>query len=193
MGGSPREDKDRDLQRRSASAAQHGLRKKRHRTKAAAHRRYRRAESAALAQSASLADDGIAGDTEARIAATRREHERRYGPPALADHVTARLVERFLDLVDTYASGPYRPGTQRARAERALTAITRERATARRDSWLTRPALDLDGLLPRPVFPGRGWGRRNVGSRRAWFAAFLADRPAWEPRLARWIADRGPR
>jgi hypothetical protein len=183
MGGSPREDKDRDFKSRSASGSQHGLRKKRHRTKAAAHRRYRRAESAALAQSGSLADDGIADDVESRIATTRREQERRYGPPTLADHVTDRLVERFLDMVDTYSAGPYRPETQRARTEQALTEVTRQRPTGRPDTWLTRAALDLDALLPEPVFPGRDGRRRNTEHRRDWFTAFLTDRPEWKPYL----------
>jgi hypothetical protein len=190
MGGSPREEKDRDFKRRSASGSQHGFRKKWHRTKAAAHRRYRRAESAALAQAGSLADDGIADDVEARLATTRREGERRFGPPTLADHVTERLVERFLDMVDTYCAGPYSPETQRARTEQALTEVTRERPNGRPDTWLTRAALDLDALLPEPVFPGRWWRRRSAERRREWFTAFLADRPDWEPRLVHWIADR---
>jgi hypothetical protein len=131
MGESPREEKNRDFKRWSASGSRHGLRKKWHRTKAAAHRRYRRAESAALAQAGSLADDAVADDVEARIATTRREQEHRYGPPTLADHVTERLVERFLDMVDTYSVGPYRPETQHARTAQALTEATRERPSGR--------------------------------------------------------------
>jgi hypothetical protein len=193
MAGSPRQDKDRDFKRRTASGSQHGLRKKWHRTKAAAHRRYRRAESAALAQAGSLADDGIAEDVEARIATTRREQEDRYGPPTLADHVTERLVERFLDMVDTYSAGPYQPESQCARTEQALAEVMRERPNGRPDTWLTRAALDLDALLPEPVFPGRRWRRPNSERRREWFTAFLADRPEWEPRLVHWIADHGSR
>jgi hypothetical protein len=193
MDRSPREDKTRDYERQSVSGARHGLRKQRHRIKTAAHRRYRRAQSTALAQAETLADDRISDDVESRIVTTRRDREfRRENPPTLAEHVTDRLVERFLDMVDTYSAGPYRPETQAPRTERALTEITRERQGGRSIPWLTRTTLDLDDLLPEPVFPGRRWVRGTTERRREWFAAFLADRPEWEPRLVRWLADRAP-
>jgi hypothetical protein len=195
MERSPREDKDRDYKRQSQSAARHGLRKQVQRIKAKAHRRYRRAESTALAQAATLADDGVAEEAEARITTTRRRVENRWGrPPTLADHVTERLAERFLDMVDTYSAGPYKAETQRDRTEQALTEILRERSGGRRERWLTRIALDLDALLPDPVLPGRRWRRDDrSGRRREWFTAFLDDRPEWEPHLVHWIADRAPR
>ena len=189
----PRGDKARDYERQSFSSARHGLRKQRHRIKTAAHRRYRRAQSAALAQAETLADDRNADAVEARIRTTRRERDHyRGGQPTLADDVTDRLVERFLDMVDTFSAGPYRPETQGPRTERALTGITRERPGGRPDAWFNRTTLDLDDLLPEPVFPGRRWAQRNTESRREWFAAFLADRPDWEARLVRWLADRAP-
>jgi hypothetical protein len=195
MTRSPRDDKDRDYKRQSVSPTQHGFRKKWHRTKEAAHRRYRRAESAALAQSGPLADDAIADTVEARINTTRRERENRWGPQTLADHVTERLTERFLDMVDTFSAGPYRPEAQGDRTEQALDGVTRERPTGRPGVWPARIALDLDALLPDPVFPGRGRWRHNdrTERRREWFAAFLDDRPEWEQRLIHWIADRAPR
>ncbi|WP_203990144.1 hypothetical protein [Virgisporangium aurantiacum] len=193
MDRSPREDKTRDYERQSVSAARHGLRKQRHRIKTAAHRRYRRAESVALAQAETLSDDRNADDVEARIGTTRRERDHYRGsPPTLADHVTDRLVERFLDMVDTFSAGPYRPETQGPRTDEALTGITRERPGGRATPWFTRTTLDLDDLLPEPVFPGRRWAQRNTERRREWFAAFLADRPGWEARLVRWLADRAP-
>lgn len=193
MDRSPREDKRRDYERQSPSAACHGLRKQLHRIKAAEHRRYRRAQSVALAQAETLADDRNADDVEARIRTTRRERDNdRGGAPTLSDHVTDRLVERFLDMVDTFSAGPYRPETQGPRTERALTGITRERPGRRATLWFTRTTLDLDALLPEPVFPGRRWAPRNTEARREWFAAFLADRPEWEARLVRWLADRAP-
>jgi hypothetical protein len=194
MARSPREDKERDYKRQSNSAARHGLRKQLQRIKAKAHRRYRRAESSALGQVGTLADDRIADRVEARIAATRRGHEPRYGgPPTLADHVTDRLVERFLDMVDTYSAGPYKPETQRARTERALTEITRPRPSSRFDGWQAQSAQAVDDLLPERVHAARWRQHRNAERRREWFAAFLADAPEWEPRLVRWIADRVPR
>jgi hypothetical protein len=194
MTRTPREDKDRDFKRQSVSGAQHGLRNKWNQTKARAHRRYRRAESTALAQAGSLADDRVADDVQARLATTRRRVDNRYGPPSLADHVTERLTERFLDMVDTFSAGPYRPETQGDRTEKALTEILRDRRGGRRGVFLTRTAIDLDALLPDPVFPGRGRWRRTdrTDRRREWFTAFLDDRPGWEVRLVRWIADRSP-
>lgn len=189
----PREDKERDYTRQSLSGARHGLRKQRHRLKASAHRSYRRAQSAALAQAGPLADDRNADDVESRIRTTRREREFSGGDSStLADHVTDRLIERFLDMVDTYSAGPYRSETQGPRTERALTEITGKRPGGRPGPWFTRTTLDLDDLLPEPVFAGRHWAQRNTEARREWFAAFLADRPEWEARLVRWLADRAP-
>lgn len=190
---SPRQEKDRDYARQSANAVRHATRRQQHGDKAAVHRRYRRAASLALAQPGPLADTALADTVTDRIATTRRDRDINWSgqPQMLSSHVTNRLVERFLDTVDTFSAGPYRPDSQRARVEQALAGILADRG--RPDSWQIRSARELDELLPEPVYPGRWWrSHRNAERRREWFGAFLADRPEWELRLVRWISDRKP-
>jgi hypothetical protein len=188
---SPREDKDLDYGRQVASGSANGFRKHWPRRKAAVHRSYRRAQSAALAQPATLADSRIADRVEARVAATRREREPNTNQSALGDHVTRTLADRFLDMVDTFAAGPYQPQAQRERTERALAVLIRERPVRRPIEWSLRStALSIDALLPYPVVQGHPRPGPSAQRRRDWFAAFLGDRPEWRPRLIRWIADR---
>jgi hypothetical protein len=188
---SPREDKDLDYGRHVASGSANGFRKHWPGRKAAVHRSYRRAQAAALAQPAALADHRIADRVEARVAAKRREREPNTNQSALGDHVTRRLADRFLDMVDTFAAGPYQPQAQRERTERALATLIRERPIRRPIEWSLRStALSIDALLPDPVVQGHPRQDPSVRRRRDWFAEFLLDRPQWRRPLIRWVADR---
>jgi hypothetical protein len=188
---SPREDKDLDYGRQVTSGSANGFRKHWPRRKAAVHRSYRRAQTAALAQAGMLADPGFADRVEERVAAARREREPNTNQSALGDHVTRTLADRFLDMVDSFAAGAYQPQPQRARTERALTVLTRERPVRRPVEWsLGLTALSIDALLPDPVVQAHPRPGPLMQRRRDWFAEFLNDRPEWEPRLIRWIAAR---
>jgi hypothetical protein len=186
---SPRADKDLDYGRHATSGSANGFRKHWPQRKAAVHRSYRRTHTAALAQPAVLTDPTIADRVEARVAGIRREREPNTNQAALGDHVTRTLTDRFLDMADTFAAGPYQPQAQRARTERALTVLTRARPVRRPIEWSLRSAArSIDELLPFPVAPTTV-SDPAVQRRRDWFAEFLLDRPEWEPRLIHWIAD----
>lgn len=193
---SPRVDKDLDYSRQAPSDIVPGSRGRWQWTKKSVHRGYRRGESSTLAKSAALADPDAANEAEERVARIRRKRTTYTRAESLADRVTARLFRRFLDLVDTYSTGPYRRATQRVRTDRALAALVRDRPTTRPASvWAERVALCVDALLPDPVRKSTNRQHlvpapaRLLARRRAWFAAFLADQPSWEPRLVRWITD----
>jgi hypothetical protein len=188
---SPRDDKELDYERQAVSGSSHGFRQHWPQRKAAVHRGHRRGKTTALAQARGLADPGVADSVEVRLAGSRRWRETNWNQSNLGEHVACTLARRFLDMIDTFAQGDYRPETQRAQTVHALSVLVRRRAAPHRpaEGRLTQVVYTLDDLFRVPVLSRQPADTPRHRRRRDWFAAFLDDRPDWEPRLKRWLTD----
>jgi len=125
---------------------------------------------------------------------TRRRMVRKWGSPTLGDLVEWHRERQVVRTAWNFFKDGYDPVRHREPFAAFLASVVQGR-TATSDEL----ARLLAGALrpPPPAGVQRPDGiRYNPPSwddphHRAWLAAFLADEPAWRPRLERWIDEAG--